>query len=43
MSATPWQIRGPAPRLGQHNAEVYEEEMGFSQAETARLREQGVI
>jgi crotonobetainyl-CoA:carnitine CoA-transferase CaiB-like acyl-CoA transferase len=33
----------PAPRLGEHNAEVYRSEFGFSEAELARLREENVI
>jgi crotonobetainyl-CoA:carnitine CoA-transferase CaiB-like acyl-CoA transferase len=42
MSLTPWSLRRPAPRLGQHNVEVYGE-LGMSAAEIARLQEQGVI
>jgi crotonobetainyl-CoA:carnitine CoA-transferase CaiB-like acyl-CoA transferase len=33
----------PAPRLGEHNAEVYRSEFGFREAELARLREENVI
>jgi crotonobetainyl-CoA:carnitine CoA-transferase CaiB-like acyl-CoA transferase len=32
-----------APLLGQHNREVYEELLGFGEAELTRLVEQGVI
>jgi len=33
----------PAPRLGEHNAEVYRSEFGFGEAEITRLREEKVI
>jgi crotonobetainyl-CoA:carnitine CoA-transferase CaiB-like acyl-CoA transferase len=33
----------PAPRLGEHNAELYRSEFGFGEAEIARLREEQVI
>jgi crotonobetainyl-CoA:carnitine CoA-transferase CaiB-like acyl-CoA transferase len=39
----PWEIRRPAPLLGQHNAEVYIEKLGYSQQDVVRLREQGLI
>lgn len=42
MSLTPWSLRRPAPRLGQHNVEVYSN-LGLSTAEIARLQDEGVI
>jgi len=38
-----WQIKRPAPRLGEHNQEVYCGRLGFSNEELALLRETGVI
>jgi crotonobetainyl-CoA:carnitine CoA-transferase CaiB-like acyl-CoA transferase len=42
MSLTPWSLRRPAPRLGQHNIEVYGE-LGLSPGEVERLQQQGTI
>lgn len=42
MSLTPWSLRRPAPRLGQHNVEVYGT-LGLGTAELSRLQEQEII
>jgi formyl-CoA transferase/CoA:oxalate CoA-transferase len=43
MTETPWCIRRCAPRLGQHNDEVYGGMLGLSREELMVLREQSVI
>src|SRR5215510_3491585 len=43
FSATPWQIRSPAPRLGEHNAQIYGERLRLSAETMAQLRREGVI
>ena len=43
MGETPWELRRPAPQLGEHNHEVYAEALGYRQEELARLRGMGVI
>jgi len=42
MEKTPWQIRRPAPLLGEHNQEVYSE-LGYTNEEMVKLRGIGVI
>ncbi|MBI4190189.1 MAG: CoA transferase [Betaproteobacteria bacterium] len=42
LSETPWRIQRPAPRLGEHNAEVYGE-VGVSRAELERLFAAGAV
>ena len=43
MSKTPGQIKGPAPRLGQHNQEVYGKYLELTPAELDALKKEGVI
>lgn len=42
-SATPLQLRRLPPTLGQHNTEIYLDELGLTREELVRLREAGVI
>lgn len=43
MSRTPWELRRPAPTLGQHNREVFAGRLKLSDAEMAQLKQKGVI
>ena len=43
MEGTPWAVNSPAPTLGQHNREVYCDELGLSADELARLAAEGVV
>ena len=43
FSETPWEIGGPAPLLGQHNAQVFGDWLGMSAGDVDALRNEGVI
>ncbi len=43
IKETPWRIQRRAPLIGEHNDEVYGEELGFSREEMAVLKARGVI
>jgi crotonobetainyl-CoA:carnitine CoA-transferase CaiB-like acyl-CoA transferase len=43
MSETPFEIRRPAPLLGQHNEEVYCGELGLSRDELLSLQARGIV
>jgi CoA:oxalate CoA-transferase len=43
LQDTPWQVQGPAPLLGQHNAPVLCGDLGLTREELVRLRSQGII
>ena len=43
LSKTPWALHRPAPRLGEHNREIYVDEFGLNDAEFHRLHDAGVI
>ena len=40
---TPWRISRPAPEIGQHNEEVFSQELGLSNSERHSLADAGVI
>jgi len=39
----PWRITRRAPLIGEHNLEIYEEEMGFTREQLSLLKARGVI
>jgi len=41
--ATPWEIRLPAPTLGQHNSEIFGQRLGLTAARLDELKRTGVI
>ena len=43
MSDSPWQVRQPAPTLGQHNRELFGQRLGCSDTDLSGLRAMGVI
>lgn len=43
LSGTPWRLAHTAPQLGEHNAMIYEGELGLSRREVIMLKEAGVI
>ena len=43
MEETPWQIRRPAPTLGEHNQELLGEPFGYSDIDLSRFRAMEVI
>ena len=43
MTEAPWRISRRAPLIGEHNQEIYEEELGLSKDETRLLKEAGII
>jgi len=43
FSETPMGYRRPAPRVGEHNREVYVGELGLSEADLARLQTEGIV
>jgi crotonobetainyl-CoA:carnitine CoA-transferase CaiB-like acyl-CoA transferase len=43
MTETAAEYRRPAPLLGQHNAEVYNEILGYTEEEVMKLRESGAV
>jgi len=43
MDGTPWEVRRPAPTLGEHNRELLGEKFGYSDIELSQLRAMEVI
>lgn len=43
LTGTPGTIPGPAPALGEHNHEIYQQLLGLSEAEIAHLANRGII
>ena len=43
LSETPWRISRRAPLMGEHNDEIYQEELGYSREQMALLKASGAI
>ena len=43
MAETPWQMTGPAPLLGEHNEEIYCNQLGYTREDLVRMRQQETI
>lgn len=43
MSETPWEVKRHAPLLGQHNEEVYCQELGYSKDDLLKLHQMAII
>jgi len=43
MTETPLDLRWRAPRIGEHNEEIYVKELGISHEELSSLKESGII
>ncbi len=43
LSATPWAVKRPAPRLGEHNEDVYGRMLGYNQSELTAMKKAGII
>ena len=43
LSATPYQLRMPAPTLGQHNAEIFGDGLGFDAAARSVMRQLNIV
>ena len=43
FSRTPGEVEFLGPRHGEHNEEIYQNELGFSDSELATLKEEGII
>jgi len=43
LSETPWQVRSPAPLLGEHNERILCGRLGYSRHELEQMRESGII
>ncbi|WP_089945878.1 CaiB/BaiF CoA transferase family protein [Candidatus Entotheonella palauensis] len=42
LSKTPWRVRLPAPLLGEHNVQLYCDELGYDRSELTAWRQSGV-
>lgn len=43
LTETPWQIKGRAPLIGEHNSDIYETELKLSREELIAMKAAGVI
>lgn len=43
QSETPWRVQRRAPLIGEHNEDIYENELGFSKETLSALKARGVI